>query len=214
MRALPFVLTATLLSGLSTVSLHAQATATAEVEVAEDAGFESPQEAFEAAKTAFNERQWDVFLSCVSPEQQMPLVGQMAFACEQLQSRPGMDERVGQLLDRFFPKGIDTAAYTTASGKMQSDAFAELGQTLDDPAAFFGEATNLVMALEHGDQADQVQVGEIGDLQPYKTADGASDHAVQAQVTLVRPDTETPRRDIWRFVSVEKRWFLAPLGAE
>lgn len=197
-------------TGLAPNAALAQAAPAAEAEVTA-AGYDSPREAFEAAKGAFNERRWEGFLECVSPEQRSPMVGEMVAAFEVMRQRSGADPRVADLLSRFFPRGVPADAVSN-DPKTRRAATADLVTGLDDPAAFFGAATDLAMALEHGARSAEVVVDALGDLRPVKTADGASDRAVRAEVTLRLPDTDAPRRDVWTFVVIEKRWFLAPLG--
>lgn len=186
--------------------------AAVEGDQAAEPGFARPREAFDAAKAAFNGRRWDGFLDCVTPDQRWPMVGEMVAAIEMMRQRPGADPRVVDLVKRFFPRGVPADAIAQDPAVRRA-ATEELVAGLDDPAAFFGAATDLAMALEHGARSAEVVVDALGDLRPVKIRDGASNRAVRAEVTLRLPDIDAPRRDVWTFVVIEKRWFLAPLGA-
>lgn len=176
-------------------------------------GFARPREAFDAAKAAFNERRWDGFLACVTPDQQAVMVGEMVAAFEMMRQRPDADARVAELVSRFFPRGVPAEAISHDPAARHA-ATAELVAQLESPAAFFGAATDLAMAIEHGSRSAEIRVDQLGDLRPVKIRDGASNRAVQAEVTLRLPGIDTPRRDVWTFVIKDKRWFLAPLGVE
>jgi len=211
--AAPLFVTALLLAAPATEATPQPAPAAADTAQDVAAGYAGPREAFDAAKAAFNDRRWDGFLATVTPDQQAAMVGEMVAAFEMMRRRPGADGRVADLVNRFFPRGVPADALSQDAAARRS-ATADLVERLDDPSAFFGAATNLAMALEHGARSGEVAVETLGDLRPVKTADGASDRAVRAEVTLKLPEADAPRRDVWTFVVVEKRWFLAPLGVD
>lgn len=218
--ALPAVLTAALLipPGVPAVAeasapdgtVNAATGGGAEVDASTPDGYDSPYATFDAARDAFNDRRWADFLSAVSPDQRSPLVGQLVTAFSTLAQRPGADAAVGTLLRRHFPAGVPAALQTLDAAPADRAAAVD---AMDDPSAFFAEATGLAMTLEHGELAHLVLVEEMDDLRPYKTPDGASHRAVKAVVTLRRPDAKELRRDVWNFIVIGKRWYLAPLGA-
>ena len=212
-RTAPLLITALLLAGPVPAAMSQSAPpAAVDADPVAPAGFTGPREAFDAAKAAFNERHWDGFLACVTPDQQAVMVGEMVAAFEMMRQRPGADARVADLMNRFFPRGIPADALS-ADPAARRAATAPLVAGLDQPAVFFGEATDLAMSLEHGARSSEVTVDALGDLRPVKTADGASNRAVRAEVTLLLPEADAPRRDVWTFVVIDKRWYLAPLGA-
>ncbi len=217
-RPARLVVTALLLAGLAPIAPMAPAqpaAAAAEAETAQAPrpGFTSPQTAFEAGKLAFNERRWDGFLQCVQPAQQAVLVGEMVSAVEIMRQQPGADPQVAQLVKRFFPGGVPADATSLDTPTRRAATAAHVAQ-LESPEAFFAAATNLALDLEHGEGASAVRVETLGTLRPVKSDDGASNRAVQAEVILSLPKTDTPRRDVWTFIVIDKRWYLAPLGVQ
>lgn len=215
-RPAPLFVTALLLAGLAPIAptAHAQPAAQAADTVqAERPGFTSPRAAFDAGMLAFNERRWDGFLQSVEPGQQAALVGEMVSAMEVMRQQPEADPRVAQLVKRFFPRGVPADATSLDTATRRAATAPQVAE-LESPAAFFAAATNLAMDLQHGSGASEVRVEDLGTLRPVKTADGASNRAVRAEVTLRLPGSDTPRRDVWTFVVIDKRWYLAPLGVQ
>lgn len=136
-----------LMSAASATGQAESATET-EVQAVEQTGFESPEMAFAAGQSAFNERDWEAFVDCVSPGRRDLMVGEMAVALAGMSQQPGSDPRVAALVEEYLPRGFDPMDIM-----LSEDAEAQtvkLAKRMGDPEAFFVEAMSLIFQMQYG----------------------------------------------------------------
>ncbi|MEL7087384.1 MAG: hypothetical protein AAGL98_02905 [Planctomycetota bacterium] len=161
----------------------------------------SPQDAFDKARVAYNDRNWSVFVDTVSPGRRDELIGQFAVTFATIAQQPEADPRVAELVERHVPKDLDPMDLLMASEDTQAELI-RLARRMRDGKGFFAEAISLAFVLEFGPEADTVKLTELSDVvidEPGTSAAG--------KVTVETPDG--PREDTWTFERYEGGWYLS-----
>jgi hypothetical protein len=169
--------------------------------VGEDPTLDRPEQVFEAAQGAFNARDWAGFLNLISPERRDEFIGQTAISFAFLAEQPGVDPRVVQVVEDYLPANVNASDLMMGSEDPQADRV-RLAKRMGRPEAFFAEAMNLGLELEHGEQAGEVQVTELAELETAENGETAKGLAVMST-----PDGE--RRMRWDFEAFKGQWYLS-----
>jgi hypothetical protein len=191
---LPRLLPALMLIGLlCPSSLHAQDTSTKKA-------YESPEAVFEAAQQSFNDREWRVFIECVTPKGRDELIGGLAMALG-MQSQDEASEE-GKAAKKIVEKHLPSD-FNPMSVMMADDPEKEMGKIVNgiqDPEGFFAAALGLVFES----QFPEARITGIADLEVAEDGETAS-----AQVSLGQmDDPDNQQEDRWYFEKVGDAWFI------
>ena len=188
-------------------------------------GYESPEAVYEAARDAFNARDWEAFVGTVSPASRDEVIGQMALAIAAMAQQPGSDPRLGALVDEYLPRNFNPMDLM-----MSDNAEAEtirLAKRMGDPEGFFVDAMSLIFSMQYS--PDELAGAEDAEADAEEAAGegGAEDDAKQSLDAEIRAldeltiDGETAtglvtittstgdKRDPWTFEQHEGRWYLS-----
>ncbi|MBB6430022.1 hypothetical protein [Algisphaera agarilytica] len=182
-------------------------------------GFGSPEAAYEAARDAFNDRDWEAFVATVSPARRDEIIGQMALALAAMAQQPGSDPRLGELVDNHLPRN-----FNPMDVMMSDNAEAEtkrLAKRMGDPEGFFVDAMSLIFSMQYsktqlatsedaGDNADPAAEEDKQALDAEITA--INDLTIEDDVAtaVVTISTSTgDQLDPWTFDRYEGKWYLS-----
>ena len=70
-------------------------------------GYNTPEATYEAARDAFNARDWEAFVSIVSPASRDEVIGQMALAMAAMAQQAGSEPRLRALVDEYLPRNLN-----------------------------------------------------------------------------------------------------------
>ncbi|MEM9914740.1 MAG: hypothetical protein AAF911_07260 [Planctomycetota bacterium] len=192
-------------------------------------GYDTPEATYEAARDAFNDRDWEAFVAIVSPASRDEVIGQMALAMAAMAQDPGSDPRLRALVDEYLPRNLNPMDLM-----MSDNAEAEtirLAKRIGDPEGFFVEAMSLIFAMQYSQDelATPEDATEEGTADSESTAgEGESDEeatqTLDAEITALDDltiDGETAtamvtittstgdQRDPWTFEQHEGKWYLS-----
>lgn len=160
---------------------------------------ETPEACFEAAKTAFNDRDWRGFVDCVSPPRRDALIGQMAATFAMMAQAPEADPKVVELVRKHLPADFDPMQVLMSD---DSDSeLARLSKGMRNSQRFFAEAMETAFALEYPDPDKAATITELTELQ-------VQDEKAHGMVHLAAPEREQPTTDRWNFERFDGAWYL------
>ncbi|MEM9419948.1 MAG: hypothetical protein AAGA25_12980 [Planctomycetota bacterium] len=183
-------------------------------------GFDTPEAAYEAARDAFNDRDWEAFVATVSPARRDEIIGQMAVALAAMAQQPGGDPRLGQLVEKHLPRNFNPMDLM-----MSDNAEAEsklLVKRMGDPEGFFVDAMSLIFSMQYSKTELATPEGE--EATEPAAEEGNGKQTLDAEITAmdeltIDEDTATAivtittstgdQRDPWTFDRYEGKWYLS-----
>ena len=189
-------------AGAQEAEAVAEASASSET-AAEEAGetAEGPQEVFDRAQEAYNDRDWPAFVECVSPGRRDELIGQFAVTLANLAQQPEADARIVDLVARHVPKDLDPMDLMLSSDDPQAE-LVRLARRMRDGEGFFAESMAVLLEVQFEEDAEQIKLLGMSDL--VINEDGTE---AVGKVTTQTPDE--PREDTWTFEKHEGAWYLS-----
>ena len=169
--------------------------------VGDNPKLESPEAVYEAAKTAFNGRDWSGFLDLVSPERRDEIIGQTAMTFAFMAEQPEADPKVIEVVKEYLPDNVNATQLQMGTDDPKAERV-RLAKRMGKPEEFFAAAMNLGLVLEHGDKAPEVQVVAMNDLETEE--DGQS---AKALAVVDTPDGQRKMR--WAFEQYKGYWYLS-----
>jgi hypothetical protein len=167
---------------------------------------DSPEAVFATAKKAAENKDYEKFAQCLTPESQETLAGGLVFAGTMIKAFAGLGEQdenqkkalaeIDEILKKhgLDPEKLDEGPPEEATSP--EEAIAALGKKIDDKAAFIGDMMKAMESLDESEGAPAV-AGELVDL---KITDD------KATATVVHKEDGKEQREPIEFRKLSDGW--------